>query len=278
MFRAHLKLIAAILVLGIVAAAVVGMVYAWQNYLEPSFQARKEILDLEKDPPKRIDVGLREFGLAMERMHRGDVAGAHQQLSKLVKTYTDSAAYSKSRRILGEVNMDRLLSDMRTPGKKNYVVKSGDSLIRIASQNKTTVDYIMQVNDLQGHTLHKGDQMIVCELDFSVHVSLGDRTLTLLRNDKFFKEYPIRVVRGVRPTDTKLESRSAIVNNRAVRLGTEGYVGSEKWLSCAKRVIIGPYTPESRDDVDLRGIFLDVADVEELYTVLRYGTPVKIRQ
>ena len=65
MFRAHLKLIAAFLVLGIVAAAVVGMFYAWRNYLEPSRQARQEILDLEKEPPKRIDVGIGVFEEAM---------------------------------------------------------------------------------------------------------------------------------------------------------------------------------------------------------------------
>ena len=151
MFRAQLKLLAAFLVLGIVAATVAGMAYVWRNYLEPSFQARQEILTLEKQPPKRIDVGKREFAQAMERMRRGEVVAAHKQLSKLVKTYADSSEYSKSRRILGEVNMDRLLSNMRTPGKKTYTVQSGDSLNKIASEKNTTVDYIIQVNDLQGH-------------------------------------------------------------------------------------------------------------------------------
>ena len=96
MFRAHLRLIAAFLVLGIVAAAVVGMYYAWHNYLQPSLQARQEILDLEKDPPKRIDVGIGVFDEAMEHMNNGDVAAAHKDLSTLVTTYEDSAAYESS--------------------------------------------------------------------------------------------------------------------------------------------------------------------------------------
>jgi hypothetical protein len=277
MFRAHLKLLAALLILGIVAAAVVGMFYVWQNYLEPSFQARQEILTLEKDPPVRIDVGKREFSRAMERMKRGEVAAAHQQLSKLVKTYADSAAYSASRRILGEVNMDRLLSDMRTPGKKTYTVQSGDSLNKIASQERTTVDYIIQVNELQGITIQRGEQMIVCELDFSLNVSLANRTVTLLRKGKFFKEYTIRIVRGIRPADTKIEARAAFANDRPVQLGREGYIGSEKWLTCGKGVTFRAYTVETRDDEDLPGIFLDEADMEELYTILRSGTPVRVR-
>ncbi len=129
MFRAHLRLLAAFLVLGVVAAAVVGMFYAWSNYLEPSFQARQEIFDLEKVPPKRIDVGAIEFLEAMDQMRQGKVAAAHLQLSSLVKTYADSSAFSKSRRILGEVNMDQLLSNVRTPGKTDYVVKGGDSYL-----------------------------------------------------------------------------------------------------------------------------------------------------
>ncbi|MFT4550073.1 MAG: hypothetical protein ACI8XO_004737 [Verrucomicrobiales bacterium] len=278
MFRAHLKLIAAFLVLGIVAAAVVGMYHAWTNYLEPSYQARQEILDLEKLPPKRIDVGAREFQEAMDQMQRGEVAAAHAQLSELVRTYEDSSAYSKSRRILGEVNMDRLLSNVRTPGKIDYVVKGGDSLNRIASQQKTTVDYIMFVNDLQGLTLQKGASLLVGELEFSVNVSLDDKKLTLLRDEKFFKQYPIRVSRNIRPADTKIESRTAFAKNRSVRIDQADYVGSEKWLNCGKGITLGPFTPETRDDSDLRGIFLDVADIEELYTVLRNGMPVRVRK
>ena len=278
MFRAQLKLIAAFLVLGIVAAAVVGMHYAWKNFLEPSFKASREIAALERDPPIRIDVGIREFEQAMGKMKQGDVAAAHLQVSKLVKTYSDSEAYSKSRRILGEVNMDRLLSDVRTPGKVDYEVRSGDSLYKIAAQQNTTVDYIVQVNELQGITLQKGERMMLCELNFSVFVRLGEKTLILLRDGKFFKEYPIRAIRGVRSADTKLESRSAFVGNRNVRLGKEGYIGSEKSLTCGKGISLGAFTEANRDDLDLRGIFLDVADMEELYTVLRSGTAIRVRK
>ena len=278
MFRAHLKLVAAFLVLGIVAASVVGMVYAWRNYLEPSFQARQEILDLEKQAPKRIDVGNRVFLEAMEHMNAGDVVAAHKKLSQLVTTYDDSESYADSRRILGEINMDQLLSDVRTAGKIDYEVVSGDSLNRIASRQKTTVDYIMLVNGLSGLTLQRGDRLLVSELDFKVTVNLGDKTLRLEKDDKAFKDYPIQLARGVRPTDRKLESRSAFHDGRAVSVGRDGYIGSEKWLSCGIGVIIGPYTSETRDDEDLRGIFLDGADMEELYTLLRVGTPVRIRK
>ena len=235
MFRAHLRLIAAFLVLGIVGGGGHRDVLCLAQ-LPPAISASPagEILALEKDPPKRIDVGARVFNEAMDLMLRGEVAAAHAQLSGLVKTYTDSEAYSKSRRILGEVNMDRLLSDVRTPGKVDYVVKSGDSLNKIAAQQKTTVDYIIMANNLQGLTLQRGDKLVVCPLDFSVNVSLSEKTVTLLQDGKFFKEYPIRVARNTREADTKLESRSAFANGRAILVGREGYVGSEKWLSCGK--------------------------------------------
>ena len=214
----------------------------------------------------------------MDQMRQGKVAAAHAQLSALVRTYQDSSAYPKARRILGEVHMDRLLSNMRTPGKVDYLIKGGDSLNRIAAQQKTTVDYIVFVNDLQGLTLQKGASLLLKQLDFSANVSLSDKTFILLRDEKFIKEYPIRAARNIRPADTKVESKSAFAKNRSVRIGQTGYIGSEKWLTCGKGITFGPFTPETRDDQDLRGIFLDVADMEELYTLLRYGTPVRIRK
>ena len=276
MFRAYLKIVAAFIVLGIVAAAAIGMFYAWKNYLDPSLQAHQEIVDLEKEPPKRIDVGIKVFDSAMDLMKEGDVSGAHRELSSLVTSYQDSSTYGSSRRIIGEINMDQLLSDVRTPGKVDYEVKSGDSLNKIASQQKTTVDYILAVNGLRGTTLQRGDRLLVAPLEFTVHVYLAEKKLVLLQNDKFFKEYPIRVERGIRPTDKKLASRSAFADGKSVRVGRPGYVGSEKWLNFGG-VTIGTYNEENRDDEDLNGIFLDVADIEELYTILRIGTEVLIR-
>jgi len=277
MFRAHLRLIAAFLVLGIVSASAIGMVKVWQDHLHPSILARQEILEMEKKPPPRIDRGNQEFAKAMKQMAQRDIAAAHKTLSDLVMTYRDSESVPESMRILGEINMDRLLSRFRTPGKVDYEVVGGDSLIRIAGKTNTTVDYIIQVNDLKSHVLHKGDRLMVCELNFEINVSLSDKTVTLLRDGKFFKKYPIRMTRGVRAVDTKVESRAAYIGERSVRLGKEGYTSSEKWVS-GKNVTFGPYTRATAEDEDNYGIFLDVADTEELYTILRTGSVIKVRK
>ena len=68
------------------------------------------------------------------------------------------------------------------------------------------------------------------------------------------------------------------VGNRAVPLGKDGYIGAEKSLTCGKGINFSPFTEVNRDDFELRGIFLDIADMEELYTVLRNGTPVRVRK
>ena len=53
-----------------------------------------------------------------------------------------------ARRIVGEMNLDEILSTSHMAGKTNHIVKSGDSFLGIASRYKTSIDCIMHLEDV----------------------------------------------------------------------------------------------------------------------------------
>jgi len=67
-----------------------------------------------------------------------------------MRYYPESAKFVEAKRILGEINLDLLISESPAPWKDKYTVKSGDpGLAAIASRHKTTVDFIMRANGAQ---------------------------------------------------------------------------------------------------------------------------------
>ena len=49
----------------------------------------------------------------------------------------------------------------RAPVLRGYVVQSGDTLWKLAKENYTTIEKIMQVNDLQTGQIKKGDRLLL---------------------------------------------------------------------------------------------------------------------
>ena len=171
MLRAYLKIIFAFIAILSVALGVSVLFYFWENFIEPSRRARAMIAKIDVQAPERIDLGKGEYEAAKSFLIQGDLLMARKRLANVMMMYKDSPYYKEAKRIIGEQNMDMLLSKDPMPGKEEYIVQRGDSLLKIESHSKSTIQYISYINNLRTTSLSVGDPLIVCPLEFTVVIS-----------------------------------------------------------------------------------------------------------
>lgn len=291
-----IKLVAGAVVLGV---TVFTGLLVWHVQMEPLGGVFSELVPVQFDPkpvdtlPKadanlpEIDPGAKVFEKAREMIAIGDLPGARERLRTVVSIYPRSKAAPEARRIVGEMNLDELLSVANMEGKEIHIVRSGESFLGIAAKHNTTLDCIMYMNglmDLKG--LHPGEEMIVMPLELRLLVEPGRKALSLWNGGKFVKEYPL-VSSGVGSQKgglkTKIASKSGLVGDRRVTPGMPAYRESTKTFTLEKSPLqirsVDPAGPKAAgDDASPgSGFYLSVEDAEELALLLRPGNEVEIR-
>ncbi len=286
-----IKIFAALAVLGIL----IGLIFFLKNFQKDFAQpaetstTRLENLDKESDanPFKR---GEREFGRAVELIAMERLDDAREKLLFIQNLHSDSEFGPEARRILGEINLDEILSVENMDNKSIHTVVSGDTFLGIANKYKTTLDCLMFLNGLlDTRRLHPGDELIVMPLDFKLVVDLQRERVELYHRDPdkkahvFAKEYPILKSDlpklGKRALHTTISSKVAEVNGRSYKPTHTSYRNGTKVLGIkpAKRnTTIRPLP--AIDAVDPGGgIFLSVPAMEELAMLIRYGNEVEVK-
>ncbi len=302
MAKTQLKLLLFLIVLGITLGSMATAYYIYDKILRPEKAIQAEMAGMKKSDMPRIDPGAKRFELAVEQIRQGRINEGRELLYKMLQQFPDSATCPEAKRIIGEINLDELYSANHKVGKKDYIVQPGDSLALIASRQGTNMDMIVRLNGLMGITLQPGDHLTLVPLDFSVVVDVSAKTVTLRRKsgDKeyFFKEYPavdIRLPPSMKvPAEMEIKGKSAVSDGKSVLSTDPRYVDAEKWLPgsrtgvvlrtppVAKAIPVAVPEPETKSKksdpspvVDLieiapdTGVFLDRADLEELFALVR---------
>lgn len=287
MLRVYIRIIAALFAVAVLAVAAVGGWWVYRQSYVPEQQAVREIRELMKSTAPKADPGKKRFDQAMELIRLREFDAARQILTEILEVYRDSERVPDARRVLGEMNLDRLFSRTPMPGKLEYTVaRRGDSLHEIARKFHTTIAYIKRVNNLFSNVIHPDDRLIVYPLDFSMEVDLANRRLTLLKDGRFFKEYNLaghHLPFSSLPENTQIGDKPAWLDGRKVAPTDERYPAAVKWLQTVRRGnSAGVYfcpppkaLPEGSDAKPVPGIYLDEGDLEELSTIVRSGTPVR---
>ncbi len=161
-----------------------------------------------------------------------------------------------------------------------HIIKPGETLWTIAEDYRVPLSALIQANQITNpNAIYAGQSIIVPGLPdpsnqlYSIHVSLSNRTLTLLRNQTVVKVYPIAVGRMLHQTPIG----EFIVINKAPNPG--GPYGT-MWMSLSKKGygIHGTNNPSSIGKEVSRGcIRMYNHNVEELARIIPIGTPVSIR-
>ena len=228
-----------------------------------------------------MDPGTKLFDKARQMLAVGDLAGAEDRLRTVVSMYPRSSAAPEARRIVGEMNMDDLLSPAIGGGKVVYKVRPGDSFLGIAAKHDTTLDLIVHLNGLLGlGSLQPGDELTVMPLNFRLLAEPNRKALSLWEGSRFIKEFPLLAVVGTvgEDTKTKITTKLGVRDGKRYQPANDGYRGSAKLLGLERPAWQVTVLEEGADVAALPpGLYLSGPDMEELALLTRPGNEVEIR-
>src|SRR5213596_4280241 len=168
--------------------------FGYNNFVKEEIAVKKEQRG-EVTPPPAVDISLPEFQAAVQLRQDGKLAEARDALVNFIQKYPSGKHLDEARDVLGEVNVDILLSRHPSPEKIEYVVKSGDVLAKISRKLKTTPELIMRMNNMSGTMLRIGEHLLISHPDFSLLIQPKAKVIVVLNHGAFFKQYHVREVK-----------------------------------------------------------------------------------
>ncbi len=270
----------------LILAAIVfggGAYFSYELFVRPQVEVRTENAAPAPAQPT-ADYTLPEFQAAVKLRQEKKLSEARTALNAFLQKYPASLHSEEARDILGEVNMDILLTSYQSPEKQQYIVKRGDVLARIAQKMKTTPELIMRMNNLNGTMLHIGDRLLISHPEFSMFIQRKERLLVLLDHEAFFKRYHVLAVKLPEHAPPKITTHVAEVmawkDGKRVGFGTKEYVNSTRWIRLAASGYIlyavpDPAYPDSLQTPS-QGLGLAANDLVELSSLVNTKTAVTI--
>jgi LysM repeat protein len=196
--------------------------------------------------------------------------------------FPESTALDEARRIVGEINLDLLISPIPAPEKGEHVVRSGEALVTIARRYETTIDYIMRANGKTNALIFPNESLIVSPLNFRIEIDRKKGRITVFEGERFFKDYAIvetNLPPELRaPVSTTVSEKVAWYDNRPVNFTDDAYFSSSKWLRSGRMGLFVRAEKGSGSEGEARqfGVMVSRPDMEELFTILRTGSPLAL--
>lgn len=231
------------------------------------------------------DVSLPEFQAAAKLRQDGKTSEARTALISFIQKYKTGTHADEAKDLLGEINVDILLSRTPSPEKQEYIVKPGDVLQVVARRVKSTPELIMRMNNLNGTMLRIGERLLVSHPEFSLVIQRKAKLVVLLDHGSFFKQYHVREEklspRQPPKVTTKVAEVMAWRDGKRVGFGTKDYVGSTRWVRLGSPAYTLYAVPDSahptlHQPAPAAGLGLAASDVEELSGLVNTHTPVTI--
>ena len=252
---------------------------------EPHFKAI-----LEKAGEDGYGVDLAKLGLLRIRLAaQGPTPEAKQELEELRKANPNSAFMAEIEHVLGAVNMALLYSPYPVGNDQIHELAKGDTIDRLSRNFKIPADLLMRVNQISDpKRLTIGRRLKIPDVEFSIEVNKSNNTLTLLNRGDFFKRYLVRTgkVDYLTPVgDFKVINKKkdpAWTDPKTNKYYAPGDPTNElgtRWIGFkgASFGIHGTIQPETIGTYASNGcVGMLQPDIEELYDLVREGTPIKI--
>jgi LysM repeat protein len=259
--------------------------FGYDTFVKEEIEVKKEQSG-EVTPPPVVDVSLPEFQAAVKLRHDGKLAEARDALVSFIQKYPAGKHLDEARDLLGEVNVEILLSRYPSPEKIEYIVKSGDVLAKIARKLKTTPELIMRMNNMSGTMLRIGERLLISHPDFSMVIQRKANLVVVLNHGAFFKQYHVQEAKLPQKQPSKITTKVAETmawkNGQRVGLGSKDYLASTKWIRLAGGAAYTLYAVPDSTHPNLEqppppmGLGLAATDLEELSTLVNNRTPVTI--
>ena len=259
--------------------------FFYNTFVKQEIEVKKEQRG-EVTPPPAPDIGLPEFQAAAQLRQEGKLTEARDALIAFIQKYPSGKHLDEARDLLGEVNIDILLSRHPSPEKTEYVVKSGDVLAKISRKLKTTPELIMRMNNMSSTMLHIGEHLLVSHPDFAIVIQRKANLVVLLNHGAFFKQYHVREAKLPGKQSAKITAKVAETmawkDGKRIGLGSKDYLASTRWIRLAGAPSYTLYSmpdsahPHLDQPPPPVGIGLAATDVEELGSLVNKRTPVTI--
>jgi lipoprotein-anchoring transpeptidase ErfK/SrfK len=208
-------------------------------------------------------------------------------LRKWLADYPNSELAADAEKTLGAINIQIVMTPVPAPEKVDYTILAGDSLDKIARKFNTTVDLLQKSHHLTSSIIRPGDRLRIYQAKFSVVVDKEKNTLTLFDDGKLFKVYRVGTGQyGLTPVgDFKIVDRiphpAWFKDGKVIPYGDTNNVLGTHWLklNIPGYGIHGTWEPDSIGKQSSAGcVRLLNEEVEELFVLLPYNTPVTIRE
>ncbi len=290
-----------LVVLALTAAVFGSAAYVINDwFIVPQQQLEAERAHFEAHPPTPPpDPSLGDYAKLLKMRESGDLVKARRAYRDFLAAWPKSTVQDEVKEELGEINTRIFFSKYPAPEKESYIVKSGDSLARIASRLKTSVELIMVVNQLKGTLINIGDELMVTHPDFALLIDQEAQTVTLFNQGEFFKRY--RALEYKMPgkplpphTKARVTSTIALKEGKALAVGSKDYSESNRWIMTSipnltlysinegAPVPAAPAAKKeedssaefSRTDKPAHGIGIATEEMRKLGALVRHGTPI----
>src|SRR5881396_3899551 len=222
--------------------------FGYNAFIKEEMEVKKEQRG-EVAPAPTPDISLPEFQAAAQLRQEGKIPEARAALSAFVQKYPTGQHAEEAKDLLGEVNVDILLSRTPSPEKEEYIVKPGDVLQKVARKVKSTPELIMRMNNLNGTMLHIGERLLVSHPDFAIVVQRKPKLLVLLNHGGFFKQFHVREEKLPAKVASKVTTKVAEVmawnGGKRVGFGTKEFIGSTRWIRLSSQAYTIYSVPDS---------------------------------
>lgn len=259
--------------------------FGYNSFVKEEIAVKKEQSG-EVTPPPAPDIGLPEFQAAAQLRQDGKLTEAREALIAFIQKYPSGKHLDEARDLLGEVNIDILLSRHPSPEKIEYTVKPGDVLAKIARKLKTTPEMIMRMNNMSGTMLHIGEHLLISHPDFSIVIRRKANLVVVLNHGGFFKQYHVREAKLPPKQSAKITARVAETmawkGGKRVGIGSKEYLSSTRWIRLAGAPSYTLYSVPDATHPNLEqpppptGFGMAASDLEELSSLVNNKTAVTI--
>lgn len=226
----------------------------------------------------------------------GNLVEARGTYTALLKHLGAGKAGREIEDALGRINIKLALTPAKMPEKVDYVVKSGDSVEKIAKNYDTTSEQVQLGNNLANPNLIKaGDSLRILPGGFKMEISKKNNTLILFYKGDFFRKYSVGTGQfGKTPVGTFVVSDRIVQppwwrpDGKVIPFGDPENILGTRWLA----IKASGGTPDVKgygihgtwDEttigkaVSAGCIRMRNAEVEEVFNLVPLGTQVVIHE
>jgi LysM repeat protein len=222
--------------------------FGYELFIKPGrIEKREKAVDAAAPSPTATpDPGLPEFQRLKNLQSAGRIAEVHDGWTIWINNNPKSPLLSEAKKHLGDANLILLFQPGSNPSNITYTVAKGDSLAKIAAKQHSNAELIQKANQLPNINLQIGQQLVIPTLRPSLELDRATRTLTLMDNGTFLKEYTLLSAPPAPSSPVKISSKVvdkiAIAGTKRVAFGDKAFATSERTiiLSQAPSIVGAP--------------------------------------